>query len=244
MKKSLLIILIFSIFLSQICYAGFLDDILGGIQTKAKEAISDKETLTESKVISGLKEALSIGTQNAVDSVSKVDGYYGNPAIKILMPEKLQKVAEVLAKVGFEKQVNDLVLSMNRAAEKATPEAIPIFIDAIKGMSFEDAKNILDGGDTAATDYFKIKTSAKLFDKFKPTISESMKEVGVTRIYKTVMTKYESIPFVQKESFDIDHYITNKSLEGLFHMVGQEEKKIRTDPAARVTELLKDVFGK
>jgi len=170
------------------------------------------------------------------------DGYFANQAIKILMPEKIRKVADVLGKVGYQKQVDEFVLSMNRAAEKAAPQAKSIFVGAIKEMSIEDAKKILNGGDTAATEFFKGKTSGKLYEAFKPIISSSMDEVGATRNYKDMMAKYTSLPFM-KESLDLDRYVTNKALDGLFFMVGQEEKKIRTDPAARVTDLLKTVFG-
>ena len=133
---------------------------------------------------------------------------------------------------------------MNRAAEKAAPEAAAIFVDAIKEMTFEDARKILNGGETSATDFFKEKTHDKIYGAFKPIISSSMDEVGATRSYKEMMGKYEAIPFVGKESFNLDHYVTNKAIDGLFYMIGQEEKKIRTDPAARVTDLLKSVFGK
>ena len=225
-------------FVSTVSYAGFFDDILKGISGGSKGETD------EGTIVSGLKEALSIGTENAIKNVSQVDGYFSNEIIKILMPEKIQNVADVLAKVGYQKQVDDFVLSMNQAAEKAAPEATGFFVDAIKEMSFEDAGNILNGGDTAATDYFKEKTSNKIYDAFKPVISSSMDQVGVTRSYKDMIGNYESIPFVKKESLDLDHYVTNKALEGLFYMVGQEEMKIRTDPAARVTDLLKSVFGK
>jgi hypothetical protein len=160
------------------------------------------------------------------------------------MPEKIQKVADVLKMAGYQKEVDDFILSMNRAAEKAAPQATSYFIDAIKGMTFEDATKILNGGDTAATQFFKSKTQDKLYTSFKPVISSSMNEVGVTRSYKEMMGQYESLPFMSKESLDLDHYVTNKGLDGLFYMIGQEEKKIRTDPAARVTDLLKSVFGK
>ena len=236
---------LFLIFLSGILllaatasYAGFFDDILKGISGGGKGETD------EGTIVSGLKEALSIGTENAIKNVSQVDGYFNNQIIKILMPEKIQNVADVLGKVGYQKQVDDFVLSMNKAAEKAAPKATGFFVDAIKEMSFEDAGNILNGGDTAATDYFKAKTSSKIYDAFKPVISSSMDQVGVTRSYKDMIGNYESIPFVKKESLDLDHYVTNKALEGLFYMVGQEEMKIRTDPAARVTDLLKSVFGK
>ncbi len=160
------------------------------------------------------------------------------------MPEKIQKVADVLRKIGYEKPVDDFILSMNRAAEKAAPKAADYFVDSVKGMSIEDAKKILNGGNTAATDFFKSKTYDKLFSDFKPAISSSTDEVGVTRSYKEMMGKYTSIPFMKAESLDVDTYVTNKALDGLFYMVAQEEKKIRTDPGARVTDLLKKVFGK
>jgi hypothetical protein len=161
------------------------------------------------------------------------------------MPEKIQKVADVLSKLGYQEEVDAFILSMNRAAEKAAPQAVSFFMDAIKEMTFEDAKKIFNGGDTAATEYFKSKTEDKLYDAFKPIVSSSVDEVGVTRAYKEMMGKYTSaVPFAYTASLDLDHYVTTKSLDGLFYMVGQEEKKIRTDPAARVTDLLKDVFGK
>lgn len=217
--------------------AGLLDDVMKGLNSPS--AASDDSTIA-----SGLKEALSIGTGNAVKSVSQADGYFGNEMIKILMPKKIQNVAEVLKKVGYQQQVDDFILSMNRAAEKAAPMAASFFIDAIKEMTFDDAKKILSGGDTSATDFFKEKTHDKLFTAFKPVISSSVNEVGATRSYKDMMSQYESVPFLPKESLDLDNYVTNKALDGLFYMVGQEEKKIRTNPAARVTDLLKSVFGK
>lgn len=239
LKGSIITVVTALLFWTTCSYAGFLDDML-----KKIPSLSSKQRLDDSTVISGLKEALSIGTANAVKEVSRIDGYLGNNAIKILMPEKLQTVADVLRKIGFEKQVDDFILSMNRAAEKAAPRATDYFVDSVKKMSVDDAKRILNGGDTAATDYFKSKTYDKLFSDFKPIISSSMDEVGVTRNYKEMMAKYSSIPFVKAESLDVDTYVTGKALDGLFYMVAQEEKKIRTDPAARVTELLKQVFGR
>lgn len=238
MKKIFLIAFILFIAVSS-ASAGFLDDLLKGFGSRPST-----EGLDNSTIISGLKEALSIGTEKAVKNVSQIDGYFGNEVIKILMPEKIQKVADVLKTVGFQKQVDDFVLSMNRAAEKAAPKATAIFIGAIKEMTFEDAKKILNGGGTSATEFFKAKTSAKLYDSFNPIISSSMNEVGVTRSYKEMLAKYEAIPFVDKQSLDLDNYVTTKALDGLFFMVGEEEKKIRKDPAARVTDLLKKVFGK
>lgn len=200
--------------------------------------------LDEGTIVSGLKDALSIGTKNAVALVSKPNGYFSNEAIKILLPDKIEKAAELLGKVGYQKQVDEFILSMNHAAEKAAPKAASSFGDAIKGMSIEDARKILSGGNTAATEYFKSKTSAKLYDEFKPSVSESMNQVGVTQKYKAMMEKVPAVPFAKPESVDLNHYVTTKALDGLFHMVGQEEQKIRTNPVAQTTDLLKKVFGK
>ena len=236
MKRTSLLILIL-VFSATPAYAGLADIMegLGGAQKGGPD---------ESTTASGLKEALSISTEKAVNNVSRVDGYLGNQAIKILMPENIQKVADVLGKIGYQKQVDDFVLSMNRAAEKAAPGAMSFFVDAVKEMTFEDARKILGGGDTAATEFFRQKTHDKLYGAFKPVVSASVDEVGCTRSYKEMIGKYESVPFMKKQSLDLDDYVTNKALDGLFFMVGQEEKKIRTDPAARATDLLKTVFGK
>jgi hypothetical protein len=196
-------------------------------------------------VAGGLKEALAVGTGNAVQMLSKSNGYFGDAAVKILMPEKMQKAAEVLKKAGYQKEVDDFILSMNRAAEQAAPKARPIFEDAVKKMSFDDTQKILKGGNTAATDYFKAKTSPQLTDAFKPVIADSMNQVGATRSYKALTDRYNSmVPFGKMDSFDLDSYVTQKSLDGMFLKVGQEEAKIRTNPAARTTDLLKKVFAK
>jgi hypothetical protein len=200
--------------------------------------------LDDSTIVSGLKEALSIGTKNAVGLVSKPNGYFGNEAIKILLPDKIQKAADLLGKLGYRKQVDEFILSMNHAAEKAAPKAASYFGDAIKEMSIEDARKILSGGKTAATEYFKSKTWPKLYDEFKPSVSESMNQVGVTQKYNAMTEKVPAVPFAKPESVDLNHYVTTEALDGLFYMVGQEEQKIRTNPAAQTTDLLKKVFGK
>jgi RNA binding exosome subunit len=238
MKKKCLLILVVFVFSASLTHAGLLDDVMKGVGGSSKSGTDD------STIAAGLKEALSTGTENAVNTVSQADGYFGNQMIKILMPEKIRMVADVLSKLGYQKEVDDFVLSMNRAAEKAAPKAAAFFGDAIREMTFDDARKILNGGDTSATEFFKTKTHDKLYDAFKPIISSSMDDVGATRSYKDMMSKYETVPFMSKTAMDLDHYVTNKSLDGLFYMVGQEEKKIRTDPAARVTDLLKTVFGK
>ena len=153
-------------------------------------------------------------------------------------------MADVARMAGYQKQVDEFVLSMNRAAEAAAPLAARYFGDAIRDMSLEDVRGILTGGDTAATDFFSRKTRDKLYAAFKPVVSKKVGEVGATNAYKDMMARYESVPMMRSQSLDLDDYVTNKSLDGLFRMVGEEEKKIRTDPVARTTDLLKTVFGK
>ena len=219
--------------------SGFSKDKLAPNEISAAEHSLSSE---ESEVVRGLKEALSLGTKTAVQLVSQEDGYFGNEIIKILMPEDLRKITDTLSKIGLQQQVDEFILSMNRSAEKAAPGAIDIFVDAIKAMTFEDATGILTGEDTAATEYFKEKTSDQIYDTFKPVISTSMNEVGATQAYKELSNKYASLPLMSAVAFDLDDYVTNKALDGLFYMVGEEEKKIRTDPAARATDLLKKIF--
>jgi hypothetical protein len=199
----------------------------------------DKDT-----VAAGLKEALTIGAQNAVKSGAQADGYFKNPAIKIPLPEKVQKVEKPLRKVGLSKQVDEFILTMNRAAEKAAPQAKDIFVGAVKEMTIVDAVNILRGGDTAATDYMRSKTYDKLYGAFKPTVTQAVMSVGVTKAYANLVDKAKKTRIIRDESLDLDHHVTSKALDGLFFLLGQEEKKIRKDPVARVTDLLKKVFGK
>lgn len=213
------------------------------ILKSVKKAIGMDGGLSESKIVEGLKEALEIGTGNAVGLVSKLDGYYKNSKIKIPLPESVQKVEKILRNVGFGSKVDDFEMSMNRAAEQAAPEAKALFIDTIKQMSFDDARKILNGKDNAATLYFKDKTWDRLYDKFKPIVNSTMSEVGVTRYYQDLDKKVRSIPFADSMSFDLDKYVTDGALDGLFYMVEQQERKIRQNPAARVTDLLKEVFG-
>ena len=206
--------------------------------------IGQKAGLSDAKIGSGLKEALKIGTENTVNLTGKTDGYFLDQAIKILMPEKLRTLEKGLRAVGYGPQIDEFVLSMNRSAEQAAPAAKQIFGDALEQMTFEDARKILSGNETAATEYFKGKTTDKLTAAFRPVVDKSMNEVGVTRQYNELVGRYESIPFVKKETFDLDSYVVTKALDGLFHVLGDEEKKIRTNPQARVTDLLKEVFKK
>ena len=201
--------------------------------------------LSNTDVVAGLKEALEVGTTNTVDLTGKVDGYFANAAIKILLPRQLQPVEQGLRLIGQGDKVDEFVLGMNRAAEKAAPGASDIFWNAIKSMSFDDARKILSGGDTAATDYFRAKTSETLTAKFRPVVADSMKDVGVVQQYKQLQTSYQSVPLASSlSSVDIESYVVSKALDGLFLVLGQQEKQIRTNPSAQVTGLLKKVFGK
>jgi len=198
----------------------------------------------EGQVVSGLKQALEVGTRNAVDLTSRRNGYLDNPLIRIELPGALDKMASGLRVVGFGAQVDELEVAMNRAAEQAAGKAADVFWQGIRQMSFTDAVGILNGGDTAATDYFERTTRDTLRARFEPIVSAKLDEVGVVRSYDQLVGRYEAIPFTSKPSFDIRSYVTDKSLDGLFKILGNEERKIRTDPAARVTPLLQDVFGK
>ena len=200
--------------------------------------------LGDARIGEGLKEALKVGTENAVNLTGRVDGYFANQAIKILMPERLKSLEQGLRLIGQGDRVDQLVLGMNRAAEKAAPAARQIFVDAIGEMGIDDARKILSGPDTAATDYFKGKTTGKLTTAFQPVVQKAMNEVGLARQYKDLLTQAQAIPFFRAEEYDLDRYVVGKSLDGLFHVVGDEERKIRTNPAARTTDLLKEVFGR
>jgi hypothetical protein len=205
---------------------------------------SSGEGLGDARIAQGLREALRVGTENAVGLTGRVDGYFANQAIKILMPERLKSLEQGLRLIGQGERVDELVLGMNRAAEKAAPFAREIFVDAIGEMSIDDASKILSGPETAATDYFKGKTTTKLTAAFQPVVERSMNEVGVARQYKDLLAQAQAIPFFRAEDYDLNRYVVGKSLDGLFLVVGDEERKIRTNPTARTTELLRDVFGR
>ncbi len=214
----------------------------GDFLKDAQKKLTGKKLSTD-QITRGLKEALSIGTGNAVSKASQKDGYFKNPNIRIPLPATITKVEEILDAAGMGQQVEEFTLSMNRAAEQAAPEAKDLFIDAITQMSFSDAQDILEGGNNAATLYFKDKTYSRLQEIFQPLVNNSMSKTGVTRNYQEIEATIDSIPFASSINFDLDQYVTDKALDGLFFLVGEEEKKIREDPAARVTDLLKDVFG-
>ena len=217
-----------------------LDRLFKGLGGGTGSALSD------AKIGSGLKEALQIGTEKATLQTGTTDGFFLNQAIKILMPSELRTFERGLRTVGYGPQLDEFVLSMNRAAERAAPQAKEIFWGAIGDMTFDDARKIWSGPDNAATMFFKDKTTSRLTTAFTPIVDSALGEVGVTRQYKDLVGRFDQIPFMQSQtqSFDLTRYVTGKGLDGLFHVVGEQEKQIRTNPAARTTELLRDVFGK
>ena len=200
-------------------------------------------SLTNGEVISGLREALTIGTNNSSSLTSKLDGFYKNPEIFIPFPAEAIKVKEKVENLGMKKQVDDFVMTLNRAAETATAEAAPIFINAIKEMTIADGFTILKGNDNAATQYLRDKTTAQLKIKFNPIVKNAIQKVDVTKYWNPVINTYNKIPFVDKMNPDLEDYVTTKAMDGLFLMIAKEETKIRKDPMARVTDLLKKVFG-
>lgn len=206
-------------------------------------AIPGTETVEADETSRGLKEALQIGTGNAVETVSRPDGYYRHPVIRILLPESVQKVEKVLRLAGFGAKVDEFELSMNRAAERAAPRAKTLFWEAIKKIRFADVWKILSGRENEATLYLKDKTYNRLQSAFQPIVHNAMSEVGVTRSYQELEQTVRAIPFTDIIRFDLDQYVTDKALDGLFHMLAEEEAKIRRDPVARVTALLRKVFG-
>lgn len=217
-----------------------LDQIL----KKADEALNQRDTsgLSNDKIIAGLKQALQVSTGKAVALTGKPDGFLKNAAIKILLPPKLKTVGTGMRMLGMGAQVDELEVGMNRAAEQATPYAKQIFLAAVKKMTFDDARKILTGGDTAATEYFKGASSADLSTAFAPIVQRSMEHVGVVQQYNRVINSAPGGSALAGQ-LDLNKYVVGKTLDGLFLMLGEEERKIRKNPAAQTTALLKEVFG-
>ena len=209
-----------------------------GKKPKVLDALLDEQT-----VAAGLREALRVATERTVISTSKLDGFLGNALIRIVMPEQFEVAAKTLRAVGFGKQVDELEIGMNRAAERAAGEATEVFLNAITQMTLEDAFSILNGGDNAVTNYFRSRTEESLHERFKPIVTEKMSEIGLYKVYNGLTDYYNKLPLVTTPALDLDEYVTQHALDGLFTVLGQEEKRIRTDPLARTTDLLRRVFG-
>lgn len=237
--KKFIAILVVTIFTSNI-QAQVIKGLINKVTNKDNNA---KSGLSTEEVVQGLKEALTVGAEKSANQLSNVDGFFKNEAIKILLPPEAKKVQDALSKIpGGSKYVEDAILSMNRAAEDAAKSAAPIFINAIKNMSFADAWEILKGSDSAATKYLKQQTSKPLTDAFRPIIDKSLAKVNATQHWNTVFSTYNKFSF-KKINPDLASYVTEKALEGIFYQLAQEELKIRKDPVAQTTNLLKKVFG-
>lgn len=200
-------------------------------------------SLSNADITNGLKEALNVGSKNAGDKAGKVDGFYKNPLIKIPYPSQTRGMMNTLKNLGMESQVKAFEKQLNRAAEDAAIKAAPIFLNAVKNMNINDGLVILKGKNDAATQYLKQNTSNELNNQFKPVIASSLQKVDITKYWKPLFNRYNKLPFVKRVNPDLEAYVTQKAMEGLFTLVAQEELKIRKDPSARISAILQKVFG-
>jgi hypothetical protein len=206
-------------------------------------ALAQLDRITQTEAVAGLKTALEKGSQAAVAALGKKDGFFANPKVKIPMPESLQRTEKLMRRVGLGKHADELVLTMNRAAEAAVPEARQLLVDSVKKMTVKDAKGILTGGDTAATEYLKRTTGDQMRKRFQPIVEKSTARVQLARKYDEYASQGAALGVVKKEHADLDDYVTQKALDGLYFMLGEEEKKIRKDPARAASSIVKKVFG-
>lgn len=199
--------------------------------------------LSTADIAAGLREALDKGIEKQVTKLTQTDGFYKNQLVKILLPPELQKVDKTLRDIGLGSLADEGLKLMNRAAEDAVKEATPIFVSAVKNITFTDAKNILMGNDEAATSYLKKSTSSQLYTKFNPVIKSSFSKVGADKVWSNIISKYNKVPLVNKINPDLTDYVTNQALDGVFKMIAVEEKDIRNNITARTSPLLKKVFA-
>lgn len=214
------------------------------LPAKATGSSTSAAGLSESDIVKGLKEALSIGAQKASEQLNQVDGFNKNPLVRIPFPEDCQKIATEVRNLGYGAKVDEFELALNRSAEQAAKEAAPVFVNAIKQMSLVDAKDILTGADTAATAYLRKTTYTPLYNTFSSHISTALQDNLVASKWKDITGIYNKIPFVKKVDTDLLRFTTNKALKGVFTIVAEQEAKIRKDPAAQATDILRKVFGK
>jgi hypothetical protein len=209
----------------------------------AAPAIAQLDQITSREAVTGLKAALERGSQAAVAALGRVDGFFGNPQVKIPLPESLQRTERLMRRVGMAKYADELILTLNRAAEAAVPEARQLFVDAVKKMTVQDAKGILSGGDTAATEYFRRTTQDTLRKRFLPIVKKATSRVELAEKYNEYAETAVAFGLVKKEDANLDDYVTQKALDGLFFMVAEEEKKIRKDPLGAASAIIRKVFG-
>lgn len=225
------------------CNSSSTNQILNTANNVLNGNNTQSNPLTNEEVIKGLREALTVGINNSSSMASKMDGFNKNPRIYIPWPAEAAKMRTKLMELGFQNKIAEFETSMNRAAEEAAKDAAPIFINAITSMSIGDGFAILKGSDTAATQYLREKTYSQLIEKFSPTVKNAIEKVEVTKYWNPLVTTYNKIPLVEKQNPDLDKYVTGLAAKGMFTLLKDEEAKIRKDPAARVTDILKRVFG-
>lgn len=248
MYKSILSALVLLFFVQTNNAQNILQNI-GNTATNAVNGVIQSTTgngqnpLSNEEVVKGLREALSVGTNNSTAFASKLDGFYKNPAIFIPFPPEAKQVKDWAKQVGMGAQVDKFEMTLNRAAEEAAKNAATVFLNAIKGMSLTDGFAILKGADNAATQYLKDKTTAELKTKFSPIVKAAIDKVQLTKCWNPIIKSYNKIPLVQKQNPDLNAYVTDKAIQGLFKLIADEELKIRKDPLAQVSDLLKKVFG-
>lgn len=229
---------------SSTSHAGWdLSEIQKRLSKNPETTAPSKISFSNDDAVRALKEALKLGADHAVDLASRVDGYYGNTRIRIPFPPDAQKVMAAAEAIGMKQQVDDFVRSLNRAAEEAAKKAAPIFINAITTMTIQDGIAIVSGPKNSATKYLQRKTSAQLARAFRPVVQQAIEQVQVTKYWTPLVTTYNKVPFVQKVNPDLAAYVTDRGLSGLFTLIGDEERKIRENPAARTTDILQRVFG-
>lgn len=225
--------------------ADFMDDLKKAVSGKSasQSTVAPASTLTNADTVGGLKEALAKGAQQAIAKLGRTDGFLKNAEVAIPMPESMKKVDKLMRKIGQEKMADEFVATLNHAAEQAVPEAAALFADSISQMTVQDAQAILKGPDNAATEYFRKTSGVKLAERFKPIVQTATDKAGVTHSYKELLDKAGPLAKMMGKETDLDAYVTDKAVDGLFKMIAAEEKLIRQDPLARSTDLLKKVFG-
>ena len=236
-NKHLSLVVIFTLGFSVMSKAQILDEAIRLVEP-AKQGLSEKDA------VNGIKEALVKGTGTSVNLVSKVNGYFGNPEIKIPFPENARIIESKLRAIGLGSQADEVILSINHAAEDAAKEAEPIFVSAIRNMSIMDAIQLVSGKNDACTQYLARTTTPELKSKFSPVVKASLDRVNATRLWADVVKTYNQIPFVTRQNPNLTEYVTDKAISGLFTMIAKEELKIRQNPAERTSDILKKVFGK
>jgi hypothetical protein len=240
MSKLRFIVPIFLLFTGCSSVAQFNKTKLGKVLEKVQEETGQ---LSENEIANGLKEALKVGIGNGSSQASQIDGYLKNEFIKVVFPPDAQKVEQKLRQIGLGNEVDKFITSLNRAAEDAAKKSKPIFVKAITSMTITDAVGILKGSDNAATEYLQRTTNQELYTTFFPVVDSTLNINQATRYYSDLVNTYNKLPFVQKVNPDLKQYATQKAMDGLYYLIAQEEKKIRQDPAARVNDILRRVFG-